>query len=92
MPSIHIIIFAYLVLISLIAIILTCHDKRAAKRRSRRVSESTLLLIAILGGSLAMYLTMLCIRHKTKHLKFMVGIPIINIIQVAIALLIMYLY
>ncbi|MCL2425414.1 MAG: DUF1294 domain-containing protein [Oscillospiraceae bacterium] len=90
MPSIHVIIFAYLVLISLTAIILTCHDKTAAKRRSRRVSERTLLLISVLGGSLAMFLTMLSIRHKTKHLKFMVGIPVIIVIQVAIILLAMH--
>jgi len=90
MPSISMIIVAYLVIISLIAIVLTCHDKRAAKRNSKRVSERTLLLISVLGGSLAMFITMLRIRHKTKHLKFMVGIPIINLLQVAAVLLILY--
>ena len=83
MPHIYIIILAYLALISLIAIILTCHDKRAAKRNTRRVSEAALLLISALGGSVAMLVTMRRIRHKTRHAKFMVGIPLIIALQIA---------
>jgi len=52
------------------------------------VRESTLLLVAALGGSAAMLMTMLLIRHKTKHAKFMVGLPVIIAIQIAVIILI----
>ncbi len=48
-----------------------------------RVPEKTLLIISALGGSVAMLLTMLKIRHKTKHMKFMIGIPVIIAMQIA---------
>ena len=73
----------YLAVISLVAVILTIHDKRAARRYRWRVRESTLLLIAVLGGTAAMLVTMLLIRHKTKHIKFMVGLPVIIALQLA---------
>jgi len=75
----------YLAAISLLAVILTVRDKRAARKSKWRVRESTLLLIAALGGSVAMLLTMQGIRHKTKHKKFMLGIPVIIVLQVALA-------
>lgn len=74
--------------ISLVAIVITVYDKIISKKKSkRRVPEATLLMISALGGSLAMYLTMLIIRHKTKHMKFMIGIPAIMIWQIALAVL-----
>lgn len=76
----------YLAAISLLAIILTTHDKRAAQQRKWRVRESTLLLVAALGGSVAMLLTMRIIRHKTKHAKFMVGIPVFIAAQIGLAI------
>ena len=82
---------AYLMIISVVAFAVTIYDKWAAvKRPQERTRESTLLLLSALGGSMAMLLTMLGIRHKTKHLKFMIGIPIIIVLQIAavIALLI----
>ena len=74
----------YLVAISLIAAIVTTYDKIAAKKLPKyRTRERTLLLLSALGGSVAMFLTMLTIRHKTKHVKFMLGIPVIMLLQVA---------
>ena len=78
-------IAAYLAAISLLAVILTIRDKRAAKRNKWRTRESTLLLVAALGGSVAMLLTMRIIRHKTKHAKFTVGLPVIIALQIAAA-------
>ena len=72
----------YLTAVSLVAIGLTAHDKNAARRGSWRVKESTLLIVSALGGSIAMLTTMRIIRHKTKHPKFMVGIPVIIVLQV----------
>ena len=76
---------AYLALISLISVIVTVYDKWAAKRRpSGRIRESSLIALSVVGGSAAMLLTMLFIRHKTRHPKFMIGIPLILIIQAAL--------
>ena len=83
----------YLILINLIAVIVTIYDKLCAVKRSWRVKESTLLILSALGGSISMYITMLLIRHKTRHIKFMLGIPLILIFQILIAFLIWrYLY
>lgn len=77
----------YLIIISAIAVIVTIYDKFASKwLRRMRVPEVALLTVAAAGGSIAMLLTMLTIRHKTRKYKFMVGIPIIIIIQVIIKL------
>lgn len=83
----------YLILINLITVIVTIYDKLCAVKRRWRVKESTLLLLSALGGSISMYITMLLIRHKTRHIKFMLGIPLILIVQLIIAFLIWrYLY
>ena len=66
------------------AIIFTLADKWLARREKHRVPEKRLFLIAFLGGSVAMYCTMCIIRHKTKHKRFMIGLPIIMILQLTI--------
>ena len=76
--------YFWFLLFSLIAIVITVYDKIISKKRGKkRIPEATLLVISALGGSLAMYLTMLFIRHKTKHMKFMIGIPVIMALQIA---------
>lgn len=76
----------YLVGVSIISIVVCIYDKIAAKHNPKhRTREATLLLLSAIGGSVAMYLTMQLIRHKTKHVKFMVGIPLIIIAQIAVA-------
>ncbi|MBQ7921123.1 MAG: DUF1294 domain-containing protein [Clostridia bacterium] len=79
------VILLYFFCISLLAVIYTVADKVKAKRGKWRVPEATLFFLAIIGGSAAMYITMLTIRHKTKHLRFMIGIPLIIILQAAAA-------
>ena len=68
-------------------------DKHKAKRRSRRISEETLLLPAMLMGATGALLGMYAFRHKTKHLKFKIGVPlllIINIIFIAVFIKLRY--
>ena len=74
----------------MVAVIVTVPDKVAAVRGRWRVKERTLLLIAALGGSPAMLLTMLLIRHKTRKMKFMVGIPLIIVLQLVIVYLVLH--
>ena len=83
---------AYLLIISIVSVCVTVYDKWAAKKRPKeRTRESTLILLSVLGGSIAMLFTMLTIRHKTKHLKFMLGIPLIIAAQVAAVAAILFL-
>lgn len=75
---------AYLLVVSLWALIITCYDKYAAKKRpEHRIREATLFAASALGGSIAMLLTMLSVRHKTLHKRFMIGIPLIIAVQIA---------
>ncbi|MBE6757504.1 MAG: DUF1294 domain-containing protein [Ruminococcaceae bacterium] len=76
-------LYIWIILISVIAVLLTVKDKYAARRKMRRVPERILLTVAALGGSVAMFLTMQIVRHKTKKAKFMLGIPLIFVLQVA---------
>ena len=73
------IFLAYVAVISLISIIVCIYDKKISKKNKveLRTPEKTLMLLSALGGGVAMYITMLLTRHKTKHVKFMLGIPLI---------------
>ena len=62
-------------------------DKRRAIKRKWRISEHTLILTSILGGSIGSLIGMYTFRHKTKHLKFKLGIPIILTIQVVLLII-----
>lgn len=77
------ILIVYVAAISLFAVIITIFDKVRAMRGGWRVKEATLLLTAFFGGSAAMLLTMLLIRHKIRKAKFMLGIPLIIALQIA---------
>lgn len=81
-------LFFYLIIINILAMFFTVSDKLRAIKHKRRISEFTLMTIAALGGSITMLITMLIIRHKTRHLKFMLGIPVIILIQLIIVFLI----
>jgi len=86
MDEIKIALLIYFGFISILSVIITAYDKIAStKLPKNRIRESTLLWLSLFGGSAAMLLTMHVIRHKTKHIKFMLGIPIIIIIQAVAA-------
>ena len=57
-------------------------DKQKAKRHKWRISENTLILISILGGSIGSIIGMQLFRHKTKHKKFTIGIPVLLIVNI----------
>lgn len=71
----------YLIIINILAFILMYLDKKRAIKKEWRISEGTLILTSILGGSIGSLIGMYTFRHKTKHLKFKLGIPIILAIQ-----------
>ena len=72
----------YLLLINAAAFALMLADKQKAKKHRWRIPESTLLTFALLGGSFGALAGMYLVRHKTRHLKFTVGIPVILALQI----------
>ena len=79
----------YLLIINALGFLLMLVDKWKARKNRWRVRESTLLLVAALGGSVGCLIGMYLFRHKTRHLKFTLGIPLILAGQCIAAVLIM---
>ena len=79
----------YLLFINIITFMMYGIDKLKAKKGKWRISEATLLMMAIVGGSIGAWAGMRIWHHKTMHKKFQYGIPIIIIMQIA---LVVYLY
>ena len=79
-------ILLYLALINAAAFLLMLVDKIKAKKNLWRIKESTLILSAVLGGSIGALAGMYTFRHKTLHHKFTIGIPAILILQIAAVL------
>jgi len=72
----------YLLLINAVSFFLMLADKHRARKNKWRIKESTLLWFAVLGGSTGALAGMYLFRHKTKHIKFTLGIPVILILQI----------
>ena len=79
------IILYYLLAINIASFFLYGIDKYKAKKGRWRISEATLLMMAVIGGSIGAWAGMRLWHHKTMHKKFEYGIPIIIILQVALA-------
>lgn len=82
----YILIFIiYLIFINIISFFITGYDKYLAKNNKMRISENSLFTLAIIFGGLGVYIGMYKFRHKTKHVKFTIGIPIIIVINILLA-------
>ena len=82
----------YLIIINAIGLLIMLVDKQKAKRNAWRIPEATLLTVAALGGSVGCIAGMYMFRHKTKHLKFTVGLPLLLILNFAVIAAIKYLF
>jgi uncharacterized membrane protein YsdA (DUF1294 family) len=80
-------ILIYLIAINVVTFFLYGMDKWKAKRSKWRISEATLLGLAVIGGSIGAWLGMKVWHHKTMHKKFKYGLPLILIVQIAIVFL-----
>ena len=92
LPLFWLIFFAYVAVVSLCSIVACIYDKKISKRNNvkLRIPEKSLFIWSAVGGSVAMFITMRLIRHKTKHLSFMIGIPAIIILQAALIFALVY--
>lgn len=80
-------IIGYVAVMSLITCLVFGYDKGCAKRGKWRVPERTLFLLAALGGAPGAYAGMLLFRHKTKHWKFRMGIPVLIVVWAILVVL-----
>ncbi len=77
-------VLAWLVIANIVAFAIMYIDKEKAKKGAWRIKEATLFLWAIIGGGLGANLGMQVFRHKTKHWYFVVFMPLILILQIAL--------
>ena len=77
----------YLIIINAFAFILMLADKLFAKKKMWRIPEATLIGTAVIGGSVGALAGLYLARHKTRHLKFAIGIPVILAVQIVAAVL-----
>ncbi len=90
MKFLIIILISYAVGINLFGFILMGIDKHKAERNAWRISEVTLFMAAIFGGSIGCMAGMHVFRHKTKHWKFLIGMPLIFVLQSAVLIFLLF--
>ena len=79
----------YLIVINIVTFLVYGIDKWKAKQGSWRISEATLLILAVIGGSIGALLGMRVWHHKTMHKKFKYGLPLILLVKIALIYLIL---
>lgn len=79
------IVVVYFVIMNIAGFAIMGIDKNKAKKNAWRIPERTLFLFSILGGSIGTWAGMYAFRHKTKHWYFIIGMPVILILQVLLA-------
>lgn len=81
------IIFYYVIIINLVTLIVFGIDKYKAKKGAWRIPEATLFILSIAGGSLGALCAMFLFRHKTQHWTFLIGIPLILVVQIVLTVM-----
>lgn len=72
----------YIITVNIIGFALMGNDKRRARKNAFRIPEATLFAFSIIGGSIGTLIGMYTFRHKTKHMTFKIGIPVIIFVQI----------
>ena len=74
--------FIYLIVINITGLLLMGIDKRKARKNLWRIPEKTFFIVSLIGGSIGTWAGMYVFRHKTKHWYFVIGMPLILILQI----------
>ena len=77
----------YFAAVNIIGFALMGNDKRRARKNAFRIPEATLFAFSVIGGSIGTLIGMYTFRHKTKHWYFVIGMPVILVLQIIILLL-----
>lgn len=80
------IILIYLLIVNAAGFLVMTIDKLYAKKNMWRIPEKTLMGVAAIGGSIGVLIAMYTVRHKTKHMKFVIGVPLILVCQIGLIL------
>lgn len=80
-------LYLYLIIINAVGWLIMLIDKQKAKKKAWRIPEATLMGVAAIGGSLGSLIGMYQFRHKTKHKKFTIGIPLFLIVHIILLIL-----
>ena len=80
-------VLLYLFLVNAAGLLFMLADKHRARKKQWRIPEAALMGIAAMGGSICALLGMYAFRHKTRHPKFYIGIPVLLVIQLCLAIL-----
>ena len=88
--QVTLLLVGYVIIVNLIGFFLMGIDKRKAVKRAFRIPESTLFIVALIGGSLGSLLGMYAFRHKTRHWYFVYGMPAILILHIIAIVALIY--
>ncbi|GIO98244.1 DUF1294 domain-containing protein [Paenibacillus sp. FSL W8-0187] len=77
-------LIVWFIFINAVAYLVMSEDKRRARMGRDRVPERTLFLLAAIGGALGVWIAMYRKRHKTRHLSFKLGVPLLLVVNVAL--------
>lgn len=83
-------LFLYLLIVNAAGFLVMTLDKLLAKKKAWRIPERTLLTLAVIGGSIGVLAAMYAVRHKTRHAKFFLGVPVILAAQIALFLFLLF--
>lgn len=90
MEIVQVIIIIYMIVMNLIGFFVMGADKLKSRKHRRRVPERVIFTISIISGSVGVFVGMYIFRHKTRHMKFVVGIPVIIAAQIIVGILLSY--
>ena len=82
--NLPLIVISYLIIMNLTGFALMGIDKQKARKKAWRIPEATLFLFALCGGSIGSIIGMYAFRHKTKHWYFVIGMPLILVLQLVL--------
>jgi len=90
MNIVILLIICYFLIINIVDFVLMGIDKSKARKQTWRIPESTLILVALIGGSLGAWIGMYTFRHKTRHKVFVIGIPLLLLVHFIITISIIF--
>ena len=90
MQIVSVVSIIYMVVMNIVGFLVMGADKMKARKHRRRVPERNIFIISIISGSVGVLAGMYTFRHKTRHMKFVIGIPVIIAAQIIVGIVLTY--